>query len=98
MTTASILRVNFTWLTGLRCDRSNNQNNFTTVLPNHVTPERCNPMLLGSTIKTRLKSLLRKHDLLRQCDPRHDLREYMASQAKVRVIVGASGGSYKDWI
>ena len=55
-------------------------------------------MLLVSTIKTRLKSLLRKHDLLRQYDPRDDLREYMASQAKVRVIVGASGGSYKDWI
>jgi predicted SAM-dependent methyltransferase len=45
-------------------------------------------MLLVSTIKTRFKSLLRKHEL----------REYVTSQAKVRIIVGACDDRYEGWI
>ena len=45
-------------------------------------------MLLVSTIKTRFKSLLRKHDL----------REYVGSQPKVRIIVGACDDRYEGWI
>ena len=53
-------------------------------------------MLLGSTIKTRFKTLLPKHikTLLRK----YDLREYMASQARVRIIVGAGDDGYEGWI
>ena len=51
-------------------------------------------MLLVSTIKTHLGTFLRKHGLLRK----YDLREYVASQAKVRIIVGAAGDRYEGWI
>jgi predicted SAM-dependent methyltransferase len=53
-------------------------------------------MLLGSTIKTRFKTLLPKHvkTLLRK----HDLREYVGSQPKVRIIVGACDDRYEGWI
>jgi predicted SAM-dependent methyltransferase len=45
-------------------------------------------MLMVSTIKTRFKTLFRKHDL----------REYVASQPNVRIIVGADGDRYEGWI
>ena len=51
-------------------------------------------MLLVSTIKTHLGTFLRKHGLLRK----YDLREYVASQAKVRIIVGAAGDRFEGWI
>jgi predicted SAM-dependent methyltransferase len=47
-----------------------------------------NPMLLVSTIKSHFKTFLRKHDL----------RDMVASQAKVRIIVGADGDRYEGWI
>jgi len=53
-------------------------------------------MLMVSTIKTRFKTLLPKHvkTLLRK----HDLREYVGSQPKVRIIVGACDDRYEGWI
>ena len=51
-------------------------------------------MLAVSTIKSRLNTL-RKHDLR---DRKHDLREMVASQAKVRIIVGACEDRYDGWI